>query len=49
VIFEVAAVLVLRAHYTMDVSTGALAAVSVAQICGALSKRFARFRIQPAE
>jgi len=49
VIFEVAAVLVLRAHYTMDVSTGALAAVSVAQICGALSKRFARFRVQPAE
>jgi hypothetical protein len=49
VIFEVAAVLLLRAHYTMDVSTGALAAVSVAQICGALSKRFARFRIQPAE
>jgi hypothetical protein len=47
VIFEVAAVLVLRAHYTMDVSTGALAAVSVAQICGALSKRLAPFRIQP--
>jgi len=48
VIFEVAAVLVLRAHYTMDVSTGALAAVCVAQICGAIAKRFARFRIQPA-
>ena len=49
VIFEVAAVLLLRAHYTMDVFTGALAAVCVAQICGAIAKRLARFRIQPAE
>jgi hypothetical protein len=49
VIFEVAAVLVLRAHYTMDVFTGALAAVCVAQVCGAISDQFARFRIQPAE
>jgi hypothetical protein len=49
VIFEVAAVLVLRAHYTMDVFTGALAAVCVAQICGAISDRFARFRIQPSQ
>jgi membrane-associated phospholipid phosphatase len=40
--------LVLRAHYTMDVFTGALAAVCVAQICGAISDRFARFRIEPA-
>ena len=46
---EVAAVLVLRAHYTMDVFTGALAAVCVAQICGAISDRFARFRIEPAD
>ncbi len=47
VLFEVAAVLVLRAHYTMDVFTGALAAVCVAQICGTISDRFAWFRIQP--
>jgi hypothetical protein len=49
VFFEIAAVLVLRAHYTMDVFTGALAAVCVAQICGAISDRFARFRIEPAD
>ena len=47
VLFEVAAVLVLRAHYTMDVFTGALAAVCVAQVCGAISDRFAPFRIEP--
>jgi membrane-associated phospholipid phosphatase len=33
VVFEIAAVLVLRAHYTMDVFTGALAAICVAQLC----------------
>jgi hypothetical protein len=49
VLFEIAAVLVLRAHYTMDVFTGALAAVCVAQICGVISDRFARFRIEPAD
>ncbi len=49
VLFEIAAVLVLRAHYTMDVFTGALAAVCVAQICGAISDRFERFRIEPAD
>jgi hypothetical protein len=49
VLFEIAAVLVLRAHYTMDVFTGALAAVCLAQICGAISDRFARFRIEPAD
>ena len=48
-LFEVAAVLVLRAHYTMDVFTGALAAVCVAQVCGAISERFAPFRIEPAD
>jgi membrane-associated phospholipid phosphatase len=37
VIFEIAAVLVLRAHYTMDVFTGALAAVCVAELCGRIS------------
>src|SRR6266436_170785 len=49
VLFEIAAVLVLRAHYTMDVFTGALAAVCVAQICGAISDRFVPFRIEPAD
>ncbi len=34
VAFEIAAVLVLRAHYTMDIFAGALAALWVAQICG---------------
>lgn len=49
VLFEVASVLALRAHYTMDVFTGALAAACVAQIGGAISDRFARFRIEPAD
>jgi hypothetical protein len=49
VLFEVASVLALRAHYTMDVFTGALAAAWVAQICGAISDRFARFRMEPAD
>ena len=47
VLFEIAAVLALRAHYTMDVFTGGLAAVWVAQVCGAISDRFAPFRIEP--
>ena len=33
VVFEIGVVIVLRAHYTMDVFTGALAAVCVAQFC----------------
>ena len=37
VVFEIATVLVLRAHYTMDVFTGALAAICVAQLCGKIS------------
>ena len=49
VLFEVVTVLILRAHYTMDVFTGALAAVCVAQVCGAISDRFAPFRIEPAD
>ena len=49
VLFEVAAVLVLRAHYTMDVFTGALAAVCVTQVCGAISDRFAPFRFEPPD
>jgi hypothetical protein len=34
VVFEVATVLVLRAHYTMDVFTGAIAALYVASVIG---------------
>ena len=37
-IFEMATVLVLRAHYTMDVFTGALAALFVASFIGAASR-----------
>jgi membrane-associated phospholipid phosphatase len=39
VVFEIAAVIVLRAHYTMDVFTGALAALCVAEICARISPR----------
>jgi len=39
VIFEVATVLVLRAHYTMDIFTGLLAALWVAHLCDRLSPR----------
>jgi hypothetical protein len=42
VTFEIAAVLVLRAHYTMDIFTGALAALWVAQICGRIPESAAR-------
>jgi membrane-associated phospholipid phosphatase len=39
VLFEAAAVIVLRAHYTMDVFTGILAALCVAQLCSRISPR----------
>jgi PAP2 superfamily C-terminal len=39
VMFEVFTVLILRAHYTMDVFTGALAALWVATVCDALAPR----------
>ncbi|MGB8474141.1 MAG: phosphatase PAP2-related protein [Candidatus Acidiferrum sp.] len=39
VLFEMAAVIILRAHYTMDVFTGLLAAIVVAQFCDKLSPR----------
>jgi hypothetical protein len=39
VVFEIAAVLVLRAHYTMDVFAGILAALWVAHICEGISER----------
>jgi len=45
VLFEVAAVITLRAHYTMDVFTGLLAALSAAAISPPLSRSIAtRFR-----
>lgn len=37
VLFEIAAVLILRAHYTMDVFTGLLAAFCVASLCAKLA------------
>jgi hypothetical protein len=37
VLFEIATVLILRAHYTMDVFTGILAAICVAQLCSKVS------------
>ncbi len=39
VLFEIAAVLILRAHYTMDVFTGILAALCVARFCTVVSPR----------
>jgi hypothetical protein len=39
VLFEVAAVIILRAHYTMDIFTGLLAALCVAALCDRLSWR----------
>ena len=39
VVFEILTVLVLRAHYTMDVFTGLLAAIVVAQFCARISPR----------
>jgi hypothetical protein len=39
VLFEIATVLVLRAHYTMDVFTGILAALCVARFCTVVSPR----------
>jgi hypothetical protein len=37
VLFEIATVLILRAHYTLDVFTGLLAAICVAQFCSKVS------------
>jgi hypothetical protein len=39
VVLEIATVLILRAHYTMDVFTGLLAALCVARICTIVSPR----------
>jgi hypothetical protein len=42
VLFEVAAVIVLRAHYTMDIFTGLLAALCVASVSDTVSQWLAR-------
>jgi membrane-associated phospholipid phosphatase len=39
VLFEIFAIVVLRAHYTMDIFTGLIAALWVAQICTKLAPR----------
>jgi membrane-associated phospholipid phosphatase len=46
VAFEIAAVLVLRAHYTMDVFTGAVAALWVAAFCDSVAPRLDRWLSQ---
>jgi hypothetical protein len=43
VVFEIATVLILRAHYTMDVFTGALAALWVASVCDSVAPPLDRF------
>jgi len=43
VLFEVLTVLVLRAHYTMDVFTGILAALSIARLSERLAPALERF------
>jgi hypothetical protein len=42
VLFEIAAVLILRAHYTMDVFAGAMAGLWAAAFCEAVSPRLER-------
>ena len=44
VVFEVVAVLALRAHYTMDVFTGAITALWASSFCGAAGCRIDRLR-----
>ena len=47
VVFEIVTVLALRAHYTMDVFTGLVAALWVATVCDAIAPRIDRL-ISPA-
>jgi membrane-associated phospholipid phosphatase len=49
VFFEIAAVLILRAHYTMDVFAGAMAGLWVAAFSEAVSPRLERLLSQRAE
>jgi membrane-associated phospholipid phosphatase len=46
VLFEIAAVLILRAHYTMDVFAGAMAGLWVATFCEAVSPQIERLLSQ---
>lgn len=46
VLFEIAAVLILRAHYTMDVFTGAVTALWVACFCDSVAPRLDRWLSQ---
>ena len=46
VLFEIAAVLILRAHYTMDVFAGAMAGLWVAAFCDSVSPRLERLLLQ---
>jgi hypothetical protein len=48
VLFEIGTVLILRAHYTMDVLTGILAALCVARFCTVVSPRIDSWLV-PAE
>jgi hypothetical protein len=48
VLFEIGTVLILRAHYTMDVFTGILAALCVARFCTVVSPRIDSWLV-PAE
>jgi membrane-associated phospholipid phosphatase len=49
VLFEIAAVLILRAHYTMDVFAGAMAGLWVAAFCESVSPRLERLLSQPTQ
>jgi membrane-associated phospholipid phosphatase len=46
VLFEIAAVLILRAHYTMDVFAGAVTALWVAHFCDSVAPRLDRWLSQ---
>jgi len=46
VLFEIAAVLILRAHYTMDIFAGAMTGLWVAAFCDAVSPRLERLLSQ---
>jgi hypothetical protein len=49
VLFEIAAVLILRAHYTMDIFAGAMTGLWLAALCDAVSPRLERLLSQTAE
>jgi membrane-associated phospholipid phosphatase len=46
VLFEIAAVLILRAHYTMDIFAGAMTGLWLAALCDAVSPRLERLLSQ---